>query len=85
MEFLAYDELLSINFYFLLHLKISDQISGLYDTKERLGGTLSSILFSLSQGIRIFRVHNVEEVKQGILVYETLMNKWKKNTLEQME
>ena len=61
------------------------QISGLYDTKERLGGTLSSILFSLSQGIRIFRVHNVEEVKQGILVYETLMNKWKKNTLEQME
>ena len=61
------------------------QISGPYDTKERLGGTLSSILFSLSQGIRIFRVHNVEEVKQGILVYETLINKWKKNTLEQME
>ena len=51
------------------------QISGPYDTKERLGGTLSSILFSLSQGVRIFRVHNVEEVKQGILVYETLMNK----------
>ena len=61
------------------------QISGPYDTKERLGGTLSSILFSLSQGVRIFRVHNVEEVKQGILVYEKLINKWKKNTLEQME
>ena len=51
------------------------QISGPYDTKERLGGTLSSILFSLSQGVRIFRLHNVEEVKQGITVYETLMNK----------
>ena len=51
------------------------QISGPYDTKERLGGTLSSILFSLSQGVRIFRLHNVEEVKQGIKVYETLMNK----------
>ena len=51
------------------------QISGPYDTKERLGGTLSSILFSLSQGVRIFRVHNVEEVKQGILLYETLINK----------
>ena len=51
------------------------QISGSYDTKERVGGTLSSILFSLSQGIRIFRVHNVEEVKQGILVYEALINK----------
>jgi len=32
-------------------------------------------LFSLSQGVRIFRVHNVEEVKQGILVYEKLINK----------
>ena len=51
------------------------QISGLFDTKERLGGTLSSILFSLSQGVKIFRVHNVEEVKQGILIYERLMNK----------
>ena len=61
------------------------QISGRYDTNERLGGTLSSILFSLSQGVRIFRVHNVEEVKQGILVYEKLTSKWKKNTLEQME
>ena len=50
------------------------QISSLYDTKERLGGTLSSVLFSLSQGVRIFRVHNVEEVKQGILVYEKLIN-----------
>jgi len=46
-----------------------------FDTKERLGGTLSSILFSFSQGIKIFRVHNVEEVKQGILVFETLLNR----------
>ena len=51
------------------------QVSGSYDTKERIGGTLSSILFSLSQGIRMFRVHNVEEVKQGILIYEKLMKK----------
>tara|TARA_B100001248_G_scaffold260811_1_gene250089 strand:- start:6260 stop:7318 length:1059 start_codon:yes stop_codon:yes gene_type:complete len=51
------------------------QISGYYDTKERIGGTLSSILFSFSQGIKIFRVHNVEEVKQGLLVFEALMKK----------
>ena len=51
------------------------QISGLFDTKERLGGTLSSILFSLSQGVKIFRVHNVDEVKQGILIYERFINK----------
>ena len=52
-----------------------NQISGKYDTKERIGGTLSSIIFSYSQGINFFRVHNVEEVKQGLLVYETLLNR----------
>jgi dihydropteroate synthase len=52
-----------------------NQISGKYDTKERIGGTLSSIIFSVSQGVKIFRVHNVEEVKQGLLVFETLLNK----------
>ena len=52
-----------------------NQISGKYDTKERIGGTLSSINFSFSQGIKIFRVHNVGEVKQGLLVFETLLNK----------
>ena len=52
-----------------------NQISGKYDTKERIGGTLSSIIYSLSQGVKIFRVHNVEEVKQGILVFEKLLNK----------
>ena len=52
-----------------------NQISGDYDTNERIGGTLSSIIFSLSQGIKIFRVHNVKEVKQGLLVFETLLKK----------
>ncbi len=51
------------------------QISGKYDTKERIGGTLSSIIFSFSQGIKIFRVHNVKEVKQGLLIFKTLLNK----------
>ena len=52
-----------------------NQISGKYDTKERIGGTLSSVIYSLSQGIKIFRVHNVEEVKQSLLVFEALLNK----------
>jgi len=50
------------------------QISGKFDTKERIGGTLSSVLFMLSQGVQIFRVHNVKEVKQGILVFKALLN-----------
>ena len=52
-----------------------NQISGKYDTKERIGGTISSIIFSFSQGIKIFRVHNVEEVKQSLLIFEPLLNK----------
>ena len=62
-----------------------NQISGKFDTPERIGGTISSILFTLSQGIQIFRVHDVKEVKQGILVYKKLLNQWKKNILEQTE
>ena len=50
------------------------QISGKFDTDERIGGTLSSVLFTLSQGVQLFRVHNVEEVRQGILVYKKLLD-----------
>ncbi len=49
-----------------------NQISGEYDSEDRTGGTLASILFLLSQGVQIFRVHNVREIKQGILVFERI-------------
>ena len=61
-----------------------NQISKNFDTKERLGGTISSVLFSFSQGVQIFRVHNVKEVKQGILVFEELLKQWKRNILALM-
>ena len=51
-----------------------NQISDKYDSKERIGGTLASVLFLLSQGVQIFRVHNVEEVKQGILVFKKILS-----------
>ena len=52
------------------------QISGVNDSKERIGGTVASILYLLSQGVQIFRVHDVNEIKQSILVFEKiLMNK----------
>ena len=54
--------------------KFINQISGLYDTNERIGGTLASVLFLLSQGVQVFRVHNVREIKQGILVFEKILN-----------
>ena len=52
-----------------------NQISGNYDTLERIGGTISSVIFSYSQGIKIFRVHDIGEVKQSLLVFEALLNK----------
>ena len=54
--------------------KFINQISGKYDSKNRTGGTIASILFLLSQGVQIFRVHNVIDVKQGILVFDKIIN-----------
>ena len=51
-----------------------NQISGVYDSEDRTGGTLASVLFLLSQGVQIFRVHNVKEVKQGVLVFKRLIS-----------
>jgi len=39
------------------------------DSKERIGGTIASSLFSMMQGVQILRVHNVNEVKQAIKVF----------------
>ena len=50
-----------------------NQISGQFDSKERIGGTLASVLYSLQQGVQIFRVHNVNEVKQAILVFKKII------------
>ena len=54
-----------------------NQISGKYDSKDRTGGTLASVLYFLSQGVQIFRVHNVNEVKQGILVFKKILSNFK--------
>ena len=44
-----------------------------YDTEGRTGGTLASIIYLLSQGTQVFRVHNVSEIKQGILVFNKIL------------
>jgi len=45
-----------------------------FDTQDRTGGTLASVLYGLSQGVQIFRVHNVKEINQGILVFNKILN-----------
>ena len=44
------------------------------DTEDRTGGTLSSVLYGLLQGVQLFRVHNVKEINQGILVFNKILN-----------
>ncbi len=51
-----------------------NQISGMNDSRERIGGTVASILYLLMQGVQIFRVHNVNEVKQSILVFNRILS-----------
>ena len=53
--------------------KFIKDISGKNDSKDRLGGTLGSILFTLMQGVQILRVHDVNEVSQGIKVFRELL------------
>ena len=45
-----------------------------FDTPDRSGGTLASVLYGLSQGVQLFRVHNVKEINQGILVFNKILN-----------
>ncbi len=47
-------------------------LSGVNDSKERLGGTISSGICALMQGVQILRVHDVNEVKQSLKVFKSL-------------
>ena len=52
-----------------------NQISGKFDSKDRTGGTVASVLYLLSQGVQVFRVHNVNEVKQNFSFEKILYSK----------
>jgi dihydropteroate synthase len=45
-----------------------------FDTKNRTGGTLASVLYGLLQGVQLFRVHDVKEINQGLLVFNKILN-----------
>jgi len=55
--------------------KFIKDLSGKNDTKERLGGTIASSLFSMMQGVQILRIHDVNELKQSIRVFKELIKK----------
>ena len=44
------------------------------DTKDRIGGTISSCIQAYLQGVQILRVHDVKEIKQAFKVFKELQN-----------
>ena len=48
------------------------EISGKNDTKIRLGGTVASSIYLMMQGVQILRIHDVNELIQGIKVFKEL-------------
>jgi len=52
--------------------KFIKDLSGNNDSRERLGGTISSNLYAMTQGVQILRVHDVNEVNQSIKVFKSI-------------
>ena len=52
--------------------KFIKDLSGINDSSERIGGTISSALFGMLQGVQIYRVHDVNEINQSIKVFKIL-------------
>ncbi len=54
--------------------KFIKDISNSNDSKKRLGGTVSSSIFAIMNGVQIIRVHDVNEVIQSIKVFKKLID-----------
>ncbi len=50
------------------------EISGKNDSKSRFGGTMASSIYLMMQGVHILRIHDVNELMQGIKVYKKIIN-----------
>ncbi len=44
------------------------------DSKNRVGGTVASSIYLMMQGVQILRIHDVNELIQGIKVFKELIN-----------
>ena len=49
------------------------ELSDNNDSKERIGGTTSSCIYAILQGVQILRVHDVNEIKQAMKVFKKLI------------
>jgi len=42
------------------------------EAENRIGGSLSALLIGLAAGVQVFRVHDVEETRQAIAVWQAV-------------
>ncbi|MBD1167881.1 dihydropteroate synthase [Pelagibacterales bacterium SAG-MED06] len=49
------------------------EIAGKNDTKSRIGGTMTSSIYLMMQGVQILRIHDVNELLQGVKVFKEIM------------
>jgi len=50
------------------------EIAGKNDSKDRIGGTVASSIYLMMQGIQILRIHDVNELLQGLKVFKEIIN-----------
>ncbi len=49
------------------------EIVGKNDTKSRIGGTVASSIYLMMQGVQILRIHDVNELLQGVKVFKEMI------------
>ncbi len=54
--------------------KFIKDLSGINDSKFRVGGTTASAIYLMMQGVQILRIHDVNEVTQGLKIFKKIMN-----------
>jgi len=50
------------------------EVSKNNDSKKRIGGTVASSIYLMMQGVQILRIHDVNELIQGVKVFKELLN-----------
>ncbi len=50
------------------------EISGKNDSKFRNGGTIASSIYLMMQGVQILRIHDVNEIIQGLKIFKNIIN-----------
>ena len=53
--------------------KFIKELSGKNDSSSRLGGTISSSIYAMMQGVQLLRIHDVNEINQSLKVFKELI------------